>query len=1065
MNSKNYSVTPRSSTAITATSTGTTTVYHGPDASVYAVAGTIGAETVNILATSMEWYHIEYNVNGTDSQRKTGYVPKSALTNVTGGTPSEEDFYGGYCFATQELAVRTCDVFANTAETGKLFKDEGCTFLFSYSVNGTGVAFIEYSTSAGTKRGYVESAYLKFTCETIVAIANENLNVYAGPNTAYTHFGTVFKNELVSVIALEENIAYIEYNTTKGRKRGYVDWTKLNPRDYDTSIIFNTFYSLPTNSACYIGNERVPVYAGPSTSYAEIGAVRAEEITCYWTNNSNYALTCIEYIVTASGLIKRGYIDPTKAIVGSLPLQNNELESFDDSYPHFGTKIVLAQKSQKNQDLFYYRAGTGAKHIYLVFAQHGWEDGLTSSNTLKAGDGNTLCKIAKEFMNKLATMNESDRNTILSNWSIFLFPQMNPDGIKYGNTNKGFGRCYLNKIDPNRSWPGNFKVNTAPGNFTGDSYLGAVEMQALYSILQELNKNSSEAILLDIHGWENSVIANDLTLQNYFLSEFRKLNSSCARKILSRSSGYLATWAENSKDLTATSTDTAGLGAKAALLEFPATTDYGSTTVSNYSEALFNGTINLLLSKSVTNPDEEADYNKGAYDCLLELYDLAKKWNDNSINILENNKLVLDYLRFLEYSLGGTVAFDDELPHNFDELKEEVKSTAMGSAMTWLTNYEDNTDFFKHVHSLGKTHLNPSKICVYVKSISRPMDLQHFAIPALTLLNNPDKYLKDFSGWAGDLSSLGGVLHEKYCADNSYAPTAAEIMSLIGCSDDATAQSLGFESAEKTKFELIDLYQDIDAVNMANSLKETEIFHVIYNYYQKGGDNNRKEDFINNVISSHSYSGDDAFQNVVKLYSMKHLDDIDSTYFTFFSVPFKYFDEKVWGERLTNAFVNKIQSLPSNPTGSDGSSGDSDNSGETETPETPVTPTVPQFDYGAYCQNLGWQEGKNNWEMAGLYGQGLRIEAVIMNAPINIQYRVHMAGIGWGPWVPNGCVAGTTGESRAIEAIEIISSSNTMVGQGYVENIGFQSEVTGTQIMIGTTGQGLRLEGFRLKFI
>ena len=125
----------------------------------------------------------------------------------------------------------------------------------------------------------------------------------------------------------------------------------------------------------------------------------------------------------------------------------------------------------------------------------------------------------------------------------------------------------------------------------------------------------------------------------------------------------------------------------------------------------------------------------------------------------------------------------------------------------------------------------------------------------------------------------------------------------------------------------------------------------------------------------------------------------------------------------------------------------------------------PEFIYKSHCQNLGWQEEKNNWEMAGLYGQGLRIEAVIMNAPINIQYRVHMAGIGWGPWVPNGCVAGTTGESRAIEAIEIISSSNTMVGQGYVENIGFQSEVTGTQIMIGTTGQGLRLEGFRLKII
>lgn len=126
--------------------------------------------------------------------------------------------------------------------------------------------------------------------------------------------------------------------------------------------------------------------------------------------------------------------------------------------------------------------------------------------------------------------------------------------------------------------------------------------------------------------------------------------------------------------------------------------------------------------------------------------------------------------------------------------------------------------------------------------------------------------------------------------------------------------------------------------------------------------------------------------------------------------------------------------------------------------------TPPNMMYAAHCQNLGWQEEKRNGEMAGLYGQGLRIEAIIINADINIQYRVHMAEKGWGDWVPNGCMAGTTGESRAIEAIEIISSSNTMVGQGYVENIGYQSEVRGTHITIGTTGQALRLEGFRIKF-
>ena len=121
-----------SSRQITGFAQNSATVYHGPNSTDYATVGSIGPnETVNILATSMGWYHIEYDV-GTSGKRKTGYVPQSVLTNVSGGTPTEEDFYGGYCYATTELDVRTCDDFNLTAPVGTLFKHEGCTFLFSY---------------------------------------------------------------------------------------------------------------------------------------------------------------------------------------------------------------------------------------------------------------------------------------------------------------------------------------------------------------------------------------------------------------------------------------------------------------------------------------------------------------------------------------------------------------------------------------------------------------------------------------------------------------------------------------------------------------------------------------------------------------------------------------------------------------------------------------------------------------------------------------------------------------------------------------------------------------------
>lgn len=72
-----------------------------------------------------------------------------------------------------------------------------------------------------------------------------------------------------------------------------------------------------------------------------------------------------------------------------------------------------------------------------------------------------------------------------------------------------------------------------------------------------------------------------------------------------------------------------------------------------------------------------------------------------------------------------------------------------------------------------------------------------------------------------------------------------------------------------------------------------------------------------------------------------------------------------------------------------------------------------------------------------------------------------MQDLGWGAWCTNNAVAGTTGESRRVEAIEF-KSNRRMTAQGHVQNIGWQNSVTGYDIVIGTTGKSLRLEAFRL---
>ena len=911
-----------SSTAIKAVIGTSSNVYHGPDSSNYAKVGSIdaGEDPVYILARSMGWYHIEYLVTST-GKHKTGYIPASVVSSYSGGELTEEDFYGGYCYATTELDVRTCDDFSLTAPVGTLFKLEGCTFLFSYEFNGNNIAFIEYATSSGTKRGYVYAKYLKFPCETIVCIAKGNIPVYGGPSdTTYAHFGTIYENELMSLLAKEGNWIYVEYNTTKGRKRGYVDWNNVNPRDYTPGTYFNDFYKTPSNSSCHIVDEKVTVYGGPSTAYANIGSVNYENITAFWTNDSTFSLTCIEYVVTATGLLKRGYIDNTKIVEGGIALENNEIETFNSSYNYFGNKIVYGQ-TQLGKDMFYYKAGNGKNHLFMIFAQHGWEDGTTTSGSYKHGDGNMLLKMAKNFITRFINMNTNDRNTILSNWSIYIFPGINLDGIVNGYTNGGFGRCFNNGIDPNRSWPGNFQVFTTPRNKTGSSYLGAKELINLKNVLTS-QKGSGENILLDLHGWENSCITNSQTIANYFLPQLQAISSSCRRKKLGVASGYLATWAANSSTMATTSSNMAGLGASTALIEFPPTTNYSDSNMQLYGGKLFNATINLLLSKSTSTP--ATSENAELYLQLVELYSLASKWNDSD-NVAENNKLVLDYLRHNKYSSTATKTLYTEselLNKSKEEIANIVKNTGMGGAFDLIAGSLPKPLFYSYVELSMIQNLSVSNIKVHIKSINKDVELDHFAVSALTAMNRTNPYWIDLNSWAGDLIQLLGVCQKKYNAASDADKSKfdfdyLQLKNLIGCTNDSYVQGLGMgKTVFDTGFAYDDLYQDIDAVVLADDLKSKPIYEVFDSYYNNGGDDNRIPRFIAKIISTNSgktfpsgSSDGDKIEYLARQYVARELPGLNNTLLEFFKYGFADWDANRMGAKAALGFRSKIESL------------------------------------------------------------------------------------------------------------------------------------------------------------
>lgn len=75
-----------------------------------------------------------------------------------------------------------------------------------------------------------------------------------------------------------------------------------------------------------------------------------------------------------------------------------------------------------------------------------------------------------------------------------------------------------------------------------------------------------------------------------------------------------------------------------------------------------------------------------------------------------------------------------------------------------------------------------------------------------------------------------------------------------------------------------------------------------------------------------------------------------------------------------------------------------------------------------------------------------------------------MQDIGWGDWVSNGEQAGTTGQNRQIEAIDI-KSNKRLRAYEHVRDIGWLPKSEGTEIHLGTEGKQLRIEAFKIEVV
>lgn len=214
----------------------------------------------------------------------------------------DEGYYGGLGYAWQTETVYSDAACTN--KIGTIYKGEGYTILYRNWDN----FYVEYSTPSGAKRGYVShwpGEYPMAVYRSCVSKITANSTVYAGPDTSrYAAVGTVYAGELVAVIGRNDyplgngytgGWIYIEYNTTSGRKRGYM--IDVNNYMYSRPDAFPDFYMWKNAGEDVWISGTATVYYGMSTQYAVAGQVKNENVTVLfhdWLEDGDW-YTYIEY--------------------------------------------------------------------------------------------------------------------------------------------------------------------------------------------------------------------------------------------------------------------------------------------------------------------------------------------------------------------------------------------------------------------------------------------------------------------------------------------------------------------------------------------------------------------------------------------------------------------------------------------------------------------------------------------------------------------------------------------------------------------------------------------------
>ena len=234
--------------------------------------------------------------------------------------------------------------------------------------------------------------------------------------------------------------------------------------------------------------------------------------------------------------------------------------------------------------LQYYRYGNGENVFFATFTVHGFEDNWNN-------DGEALVNIANKFYDDLKK-NHNDNFELADKWTIYILPEINPDGRKLGTGSNGPGRTTLysqapnNKgIDLNRCWKNSgFRANESSRNYAGTAPYQAYEAQALRDFLISHKSQNGQTVLVDLHGWLEQLIG-DREIGMYYAVQFPNAHG---RSLDRYGDGYIINWAR-------TALASNGRIARTSLIELPRNV-YSNKDVENQklAERYIQATLSML---------------------------------------------------------------------------------------------------------------------------------------------------------------------------------------------------------------------------------------------------------------------------------------------------------------------------------------------------------------------------------------------------------------------------------------------------------------------------------------